>query len=206
MKPTFTLTFAVFATVAFVLAYFVHEQWGASSSQRLPIQENATSQVQVTDIMKEIQAQVDVISRERDYQTVTLNNEQFLGQMTDGGGQLVGYFKDGYLKKVVERLGLSYGVMTYEYYFSDGQLVFVKEKEEDFPADNTGTLDYSKLELAFEGNYYFDQGKVINVQTTGKKRVFENEQDNTGEVFLDYAKENIKILSEVGTNTASTSI
>jgi len=89
--------------------------------------------------------------------TVKLENKQFLPQMTDGGGFLTGYFKGEQLLKIHVWVGLSYGVRQLEYYFNNnGQLFFVYETEEDYPdKNNNGSLDYTKLYLAFEGRCYF---------------------------------------------------
>ena len=131
--------------------------------------------------------------------TKTLTNEQFLGHMTEGGGELTGYFKTGQIKKIVERIGLSYCVRTFEYYFWDGQLIFVYAKEEDFPyIDSTGTLDYTKLELAFEGRYYFDNGKIIETKMTGQKRVADDKETDIEKELLATAKQNVDSLKKSG--------
>lgn len=148
-------------------------------------------------IINDIQKKVRLIDIENNYQIKTLKNEQFLGQMTDGGGELIGYFKDGEIKKIKEILGLSYGVKTYEYYFSNEQLILVYEKDENFPYDDKiQSLDQTKLKLAFEGHYYFKNEKLINKQTTGIKRFSEGDNINMEEFFLKVVKENINLLKK----------
>ena len=147
--------------------------------------------------IKSVREKFQIINSDTTYQTKTLTNEQFLEQMTDGGGELTGYFKNGQIKKIIELVGVSYCVRTFEYYFWDGELIFVYEKEEDFPyIDSIGALDFSKLELAFEGRYYFDSGVIIEVKTTGQKRIPDDDGIDTGKKFLATAKENIQLLQE----------
>ncbi|PWB38388.1 MAG: hypothetical protein C3F02_03475 [Parcubacteria group bacterium] len=186
MKNKFILIIAVILSIlALTLIFFVSNQKPANTVTNNNMEEKSV-------LVKGIQEKVRLINLEKSYQTKTLNNEKFLDHMTDGGAQLVGYFKDGKIYKIVERLGLSYGVKTYEYYFSNEQLVLVDEKEEDFPdTDNTGSLDYTKVELAFEGRYYFDGDKLIDKQITGQKRFFDN---STEPSFITLAKQNIQLL------------
>lgn len=148
--------------------------------------------------IKNIQKNVELIDSEKNYEVKTLNNEQVQGdQMTDGGAQLTGYFKQGKIVKIKEKLGLSYGVKNYEYYFSDEELMFVYEKDENFPdIENTGTLDYSKTETAFEGQYYFENGKLISEKTTGIKRFSEGVNINIEEFFLEVSQENLLLLTK----------
>lgn len=96
--------------------------------------------------------------------------------------------------KITEKLGLSYGVMTYDYYFSNEELLLVKEKKEDFSdPDNTGTLDYTKVEPAFHGEYYFSDGKLIDSQTEGQKR-FADGLAEDGNKFVKMSQGNIELL------------
>lgn len=148
--------------------------------------------------IQNIQKNVELIDSEKNYEVKTLNNEQIQGnQMTDGGAQLTGYFKQGKIVKIKEKLSLSYGVKNYEYYFSDGKLIFVYEKDENFPdPENSGTLDYSKTETAFEGYYYFENGKLISKKTIGTKRFSENDIIDIEESFLKVSQENLLLLTQ----------
>ena len=173
------------------LAFFTYErEW-----IKVKISKDNSQAQELSLLAKKIQEEVQLIDSEKNYQIKTLNNEQFLGHMTDGGGQLIGYFENKKISKIVERLGLSYGVKTYEYYFLNEQLILVIEKEEDFPdTNNTGTLDYTKVELVFEGHYYFNEGKLITTQVTGKKRFPEDAGTNIESSFIKMAKENVELL------------
>jgi len=123
-------------------------------------------------VIKNIRKLYKRINTDGALKTVKLENEEFLPQITDGGGSLTGYFKGKQLLKIHVWVGLSYGVRQFEYYFDDnGYLCFVYETEEDCPdKNNTGSLDYTKLNLAFEGRYYLDRGVEIEMKTNGKRR------------------------------------
>jgi len=123
--------------------------------------------------------------------------EEFLGHATDGGGELDGYFKKDSIRKIVATIGLSYGSITDAYYFKDGHLIFVYETENDFPENNrSGELDYTKLELAFEGRYYFDTGHLIDKIEKGKRR-FQDRQANATS-FITEAADYVRLLREKG--------
>ncbi|MFA6023587.1 MAG: hypothetical protein WC781_05855 [Candidatus Pacearchaeota archaeon] len=178
-KSTFITLFILIIVVLFV--FFISQK----SREKKVVQ------------IKNIQDKVQLIDSEKGYQVKILNNEQFLDQMTDGGGQLIGYLKDGKVVKIVEQLGLSYAVKTYRYYFSEDQLILVYEKDENFPYnETTQALNYTKLELAFEGRYFFEKEKLIDTQTTGTKRFSEGDNTNIEEFFLKIAKENIGLLTK----------
>lgn len=154
---------------------------------------NDISSIQIKDIQNQV-GQIDSI---KDYQIKTLNNQQVLGEhITDGGAQLIGYYRDGKTSKIVEKLGLSFGVKTYEYYFFNNQLIFVHEKDENFPYDEKkDTFDYSKLESGFEGFYYFKANKLVSTETSGEKRFPSGEEVNMGELLIRQANENIDLFA-----------
>jgi hypothetical protein len=153
---------------------------------------------QSTEKIKIIRATVERINRDSVYTIKTLDNEYFLAHegSTDNGQELSGYFKAGDLKKMIFRIGLSYAMRTTEYYFSDNQLIFVFEKEENYPElkDSLGEfvgLDLSKLEPAFEGRYYFDKAKMTEAKITGKQRITDegNREQDLLEVSAHFAEQ-----------------
>lgn len=145
-----------------------------------------------------IKEKINVIDLVKDYEIRTLNNAQFEdGPMPDGGGQLVGYFKNGNLSKIIEKLGLSHGVKTYVYYLIDDKLIFVHEKDEGFPyTEDSGSFDYTKLESVFDGYYYFKDEVLIHTQFIGEKRFPTSEESNTEIFLLKLVKENIFLLKK----------
>jgi len=75
--------------------------------------------------------------------------------------------------KMTVWIGISYCVRQYEYYLENGIPFFIYETERDFPENQDGTLNHEQLSLAFEGSYYLDKGKVIDIKLKGKKRMEE---------------------------------
>jgi hypothetical protein len=123
--------------------------------------------------------------------------EIFLGHATDAGGQLVGYFNKDTACKILATVGLSYGMITDEYYFNNGRLVFVYETEKVFPDnDSSDGLNYTKLKLSFEGRYYFDNEKLIDKIIKGKRR-FEDKA-NIASTFLTDAKNYVTLVKAKG--------
>jgi hypothetical protein len=130
---------------------------------------------QNADKIPAIRKTVEAINNDSGYQIRTRDNDYFAevkNEITDNGQELKGYYKNGRLKKMVYSLGLSVCMKTYEYYFLDNELIFVFEKEDDYPEKGDG-LDYSRLLNAFEARYYLDKGKVFETKVKGAQRLDE---------------------------------
>jgi hypothetical protein len=117
----------------------------------------------------EIKAQFYAINADRELQTDTFENEEFLEQGTDGGGMLTIWYKNDSIRKIVEWVGLSYGNITTEYYFCSDQLIFVYEKVATFVENKEGGRDLTITKTAFEGRYYIRGNTIIKKTTTGTK-------------------------------------
>ncbi|MBL3654496.1 hypothetical protein [Fulvivirga sediminis] len=103
-----------------------------------------------------------------DLKEIVIDSEDFLDHVTDGGGELKGYFENADLVKFTERIGLSYGVRVTDYYSKAGRIFFSYRIESRFDDkyDDSGELtglNYSKLILKYEGRYYFNNGKLIEI-------------------------------------------
>lgn len=139
---------------------------------------------------------VKSIDTDTSFERITLTNEQFMSQMTDGGGELIGYFKKGKIQKITKRIGLSYGIETFDYYFFNEKLLFIYETLNGFvPNDSLGTLDQTKTELNFIGRYYFKNKKLIDSETTGHNR-FERDDIDMETVLLEETEDNLSMLKE----------
>ncbi len=131
---------------------------------------------QQSDKILTIRKAVSEINYKKNYKVKTLSNDYFTSkkEATDNGQELKGYYQGDTLKKIAYSVGLSYGMKTFEYYFSDGHLIFAFEKEKVFPeikdAPVNGSLNYGKLVPSFEGRYYFESGKIFQSKIKGRKR------------------------------------
>jgi len=120
------------------------------------------------EIIKEIRKEYVRINALNEIHKISLDADEFLEEMPDGGAELTGYFRKDTLLKISEWVGLSYGNQTREFYFRNDQLFFVYEKFEAFVQTASG-LDHSKAKKCFEGRYYFDKNKPIEKTIEGKK-------------------------------------
>jgi hypothetical protein len=137
---------------------------------------------------------VKQINQDKSLTIVTLENEEFLPQGTDGGSEVTGYFKRGQIQKITRRIGLSYGIEIYEYYFTDEKLIFVYETLDGFPyVESSGKFDHTKTERNFIGRYYFKNGKFIDSETTGHNRF----EDDTIDIESTLTKEMTDCLDKL---------
>ena len=126
-----------------------------------------------------------------------LDNSYFVsrGEVTDGGQELTGYFKNGQIQKIAYNVGLSLGLQKYEYYFDRGELVYVSAEEDDYPSTNEG-LDYEKTELAFSAEYFFQHGKLLQTNAKGQGRYLSASTTNAGAALMASAAQYIALLSK----------
>lgn len=128
------------------------------------------------------------------YKIVTIKDaEKFLGNNTDNGGSLKGYFTGDSFKKIVEWVGLSNRIIQNEFYFKNDTLVFVYAVEKNYHYNNhSQTLDYTKLDLTFIGRYYFDNEKLFYSIIKNENRNKSKQKDAAD--FLIKSKDYMKIL------------
>ena len=125
-----------------------------------------------SDAIQDIRTKFTTINQMEFQEILTLENEQFLEQIPDGGGQLTAYYLDGQLYKLVEWIGLSFGQRITEYYFWEGDLFFVFQLEKRFGFDaEAGAIDYDQLEEVFAGRYYLNEGSMIKVLQKGNPQM-----------------------------------
>jgi hypothetical protein len=147
--------------------------------------------------VKEIRDTVEQINKDTGYTTKTLDNMQFLEQMTDGGGQLTGYFKNGQLVKIVERVWLSSCVATYDYYLQNNLLIFIYGQENDFKfVDSAVAFNYDSLTLAMECRYYFNNDQLIKTEFKGTTRCSQQPSENDAKDLMAECKRYIVLLKD----------
>ena len=142
---------------------------------------------------KKIQKIVAKIDKTKFKDSVHLENEEFMKNMTDGGGSLTGYFQNGKLTRLDEWYGLSWGVLQVSYYFDNNDLVFVNEKEDHFYVDDSIGIDPFRFDGQFRGEYYFAKGKLFDEVSLGHNR-FEDSANHAETEYIRRAKENMQII------------
>jgi hypothetical protein len=147
---------------------FLNNRWG----KFLPL-----SIIRNPEAVKNIQQTVVSINQLHFQDSLNLENEEFMENMTDGGGSLTAYFQNGEILKIKEWIGLSNGIMQHSYYYKNEQLVYVLETEEYFAVNDSMELDYSKLDKMFRGDFYFQNNKLIDIATLGHNRFEDNAND-----------------------------
>jgi hypothetical protein len=116
---------------------------------------------QKTNKINQIKQTVEQINKGKNYTTKILDGEYFLEDMTDNGGRLTGYFKNGKLVKMEEIVGLSSCENKTMYYLKDNKLIFTYTRgTEDANIDNTENSGANYV-FKMECRFYFDNGKVI---------------------------------------------
>jgi hypothetical protein len=106
-----------------------------------------------------------------------------MAQMTDGGGQVTGYFKNGQLVKMVEFIGLSSCVNITEYYVQDAKLIFAYTLGKEFLyVDSIATFNSSIQNLTMECRFYFKENKIIKSILKGQTRC-------SGKPIVDWTKD-----------------
>jgi len=144
-----------------------------------------------------IQQLVKATDAEKNYQVKKLDNSYFVsrGEVTDGGQELTGYFKNGQVQKITYGVGLSLGLQNYQYYFDRGEVVYVSAEEDDYPATNEG-LDYEKTEPVFFGEYFFQNGKVVLAHSKGEGRYLSASTTDAGDALKGSAGRYEALLSK----------
>ncbi|HRD54555.1 MAG TPA: hypothetical protein PKY96_18090 [Flavobacteriales bacterium] len=118
-----------------------------------------------------VDRRVQEIDAAKDYEIRTLENEEFLEQMTDGGGDLTGLFGSGRLVKIIERIGFSSCVNITEYYFENSQLVFVSSQGLEFAyVDSTASFDLDVQDVTMEARFYFHENNLVKADLEGSTR------------------------------------
>jgi len=146
--------------------------------------------------IKLIRKKFEIINSDSTLRKVTLENEEFLINMTDGGGELSGFYNNKEIKKIYEWIGLSNGISIKEFYFDNCQLIFVYEKFNSFVFDDKkNEFDLTKIKTIFEGRYYFNNEKLFGKLTKGNKALTA-QGESSGKSLLERADDNMRLLNK----------
>ncbi len=147
--------------------------------------------------MNKIRIAVELIDKDTGHTTKTLTTEQFLQEMTDGGGELTGFFKNGQLVKIIERIGLSSCVNITEYYLQDHKLIFVHHQGKEFEyIDSTATFNYKVLTIKLEYHSYFENGKTVWSFVKGSTRCSGQIENDWRKDFLNDCSRYSRLLGQ----------
>ena len=122
------------------------------------------------------------INSYKKYNIITIDDgEKFLGNNTDNGASLTGYFTGDTLKKIAEWVGLSNRVIQNDFYFKNDQLVFVYAIEKNYHCnDSSKTINYAKLELTFT-RLILTMKNYFTLSSTTKNVIYQNKK--TQQIF-----------------------
>jgi hypothetical protein len=139
----------------------------------------------------QIRAHFKWINEQQDFIIAELNNEDYLEHMTDNGAQLKGYYKNDTLYKLIQWTGLSYAIMTTEYYLWNNELIFVYDTEQNYKqvidsVDGFLGFDYSEAEVKYESRHYFVYGKEVKKLKKGKRLMELSQPRNFSSTLLSY--------------------
>jgi hypothetical protein len=149
-------------------------------------------------LINAIRKEFNAINHDTTLKKVVLENEEFLPDMTDGGGQLSGFYQAGQIRKIVSWVGRSNGNEVCEFYFQDGKLIFVYAQFNAFVYDEKQqALRLDATEKTFEGRYYFHDGKLIEQTITGRNWF---EDGDVEKMLLTRADDNKKLLKQKAKN------
>lgn len=178
-----------------------------------------------SNIISDIEQKVQALDQIINYKVITIEggaflDTAFLKQKNIGYGHLTAYFKNDTIYRIQEHIGirLLQDVASTSYYYSGGNLIYVRESERYGPevyVDSEGTVDYKAESPDFEGFYYFYNGKFI-AKTKGEQHILPNEKffdSQSKEGQLEYAAQkyfgmmnNKEFLSGVITHTKNVTV
>ncbi len=147
------------------------------------------------EITNDIRGKMEDIHLDTAIKSVTLQNEEFLQNMTDRGGELTGFYKGKRIYRIYRSVGVSNGVYTTEFYYWKNRLMYVRDQLNSYVYnDSLGTFDYTKINPTFNGYYYFKDEKLIDYRSIGHNR-FEGDDVNVEKELLDESNEVYKLIA-----------
>lgn len=133
----------------------------------------------------EIQQEKTKVDQNDSLLTLSIENEAFLETMTDGGGELKGFYdKNGNIKKIEVRIYLSNGIQSYDFYLANEQPIVIIDQFKHFVwEEELNEFDYSQSKIGFKGTYIFENNQLIDQISLGHNR-FEDDQIDIEETFM----------------------
>jgi hypothetical protein len=137
------------------------------------------------DKYPEIQTEKKKIDQNDSLNIIQMENEEFLEQMTNGGGELKGFYDlNGSFRKIEVTVFISHGVQEHTFYLQNETPILVDDRFRQFAwNEETSTFDYNKFDGGFHGTYLFRDGRLIDQISLGHNR-FEDDQVDIEKTFL----------------------
>ena len=107
-----------------------------------------------------------------------------------GYGSLTGYYKNETLEKVVDYFESGDAVEITEYYYADGELVFVYQIYKEYQLDEEKDAEE---QVVYEGRFYLNKGEIIKEDVDGESELY---LTPTGEYhWASISTDNIQLLN-----------
>jgi hypothetical protein len=143
-----------------------------------------------SDLIKQI---VEINNKE-DYEIVSFKEEELKG-LFKGQSRLFGMYEKDDLQKMTLISISELGVESFDYYFSNGQLIYINETFDQ--VTKKGELPTNR---SFYGRYYFKNNKMYDSETKGHNR-FEDDNLDAATILLGETRRNIKLLADKKINS-----
>ena len=133
----------------------------------------------------EVQNEQILIDQNDSLLTVSIENEDFLENMTDGGGHLKGFYdKNGSIRKIEVIVFISIGVQEYDFYLKNESPILIEDRFKQFSwSEETSSFDYNHFDGGFHGTYIFQNGHLVDHISLGHNR-FEDDRIDIEETFM----------------------
>ena len=137
------------------------------------------------DKYPEIKKEKIKIDQSDSLRTITIENEDFLENMTDGGGKLKGFYNtQKIIRKIEVIVYLSYGIQEYDFYLKNETPILIQDRFRQFAWDEeSDSFDSNHFDVAFNGTYIFQNSHLVDLISLGHNR-FEDDQIDIEETFM----------------------
>lgn len=136
----------------------------------------------------EIREKFKKINDSKNYRVISLNNQEFMEDITDGGGELTAYMRNDSIFRINVWIGLSNRNLIYELYYWGNELVFVYEIEDShkiiYEDGEFIGFDHFNTQVTLEGRYYFNKNKMFKKIIKGEYLMDEIQPDSVIEKEL----------------------
>jgi len=178
-KPFYVLSLCLF-TFLIAAQIKVKGQSSISTNNRSIVVIDTSKVIgQIRDIFRKINSNIKSFTKV----------EKQSSEESSEGGDIVGYFKDGEIKKVTATYYGGLGQAVTEYYFDSTQLVFVFK--EDISYDKPFYMKDSKVATREQSRYYF-LGSDLLLWLDNKKRKVDPNKQSYQEVAMQFNKDVIE--------------